>query len=200
VVPGFGKLKHTFNASLTDFFSPKLLPVLSISFLLIALSLAVTGHRLGGPPLCYQECGACLAQWSEAISLHDTARAALHDPYRAGCGYANGKELLGFYTMAQTSFLLFLTVVVGMAVCLAWRVAEEERDERTAAEHWLKRESPNAFNLRSELIQVCGSPASAIRPEGGVAWVFFGVVAALTFTLLGWHNCKYKDLPLDMLN
>ena len=33
-----------------------------------------------------------------------------------------------------------------------------------------------------------GRPASAIRPEGGPVWVFFGIVAALTFTLLGWHN------------
>lgn len=32
----------------------------------------------------------------------------------------------------------------------------------------------------------CGSPASSIRPEGSFTWVFFGVIAALTFTLLGW--------------
>jgi hypothetical protein len=34
--------------------------------------------------------------------------------YLLGCGYANGKELLGMYTMAQTSFLLFFTVTVAM--------------------------------------------------------------------------------------
>lgn len=38
-------------------------------------------------------------------------------------------------------------------VCLAWRVAPEEREERTAAEDWLKRESPHAFALRAELIK-----------------------------------------------
>ena len=43
LIPGFGKLKHTFKASVEEFFSPKLLPVLSFSFLLVALSLAVTG-------------------------------------------------------------------------------------------------------------------------------------------------------------
>ena len=31
-------------------------------------------------------------------------------------------------------------------------------------------------------------PGTYIRPEGSPVWVFFGVVAALTFTLLGWHN------------
>jgi len=49
----------------------------------------------------------------------------LVDAYRVGCGYANGKELLGYYTMAQTSFLLFIVVVVAVTVCLAWRVADE---------------------------------------------------------------------------
>jgi hypothetical protein len=43
LVPGFGRFKHTFKASVEEFFSPKLLPVLSFSFLLVALSLAVTG-------------------------------------------------------------------------------------------------------------------------------------------------------------
>lgn len=45
VVPGFGRLKNTFKSTVEDFFSPKLLPVLSISFLLVTLSLSVTGHR-----------------------------------------------------------------------------------------------------------------------------------------------------------
>ena len=43
LIPGFGRFKHTFKASVEEFFSPKLLPVLSFSFLLVALSLAVTG-------------------------------------------------------------------------------------------------------------------------------------------------------------
>lgn len=32
-----------------------------------------------------------------------------------------------------------------------------------------------------------GSPSSSIRPEGNAVWVFFGIIAALTFTLLGWY-------------
>jgi nitrogen fixation protein FixH len=38
--------------------------------------------------------------------------------------------MLGYYTMAQTSFLLFMSVIVAMAVCMAWRVADEELAER----------------------------------------------------------------------
>ena len=45
LVPGFGRFKHTFKSSVEEFFSPKLLPVLSFSFLLVALSLAVTGKE-----------------------------------------------------------------------------------------------------------------------------------------------------------
>ena len=48
LVPGFGRFKHTFKASVEEFFSPKLLPVLSFSFLLVALSLAVTGMLIMG--------------------------------------------------------------------------------------------------------------------------------------------------------
>ena len=38
--------------------------------------------------------------------------------------------MLGYYTMAQTSFLLFMSVIVAMAVCMAWRVADDELAER----------------------------------------------------------------------
>ena len=41
----------------------RLLPILSVSFALVVLSLAVTGHKLGGPPLCYRSCRVCLASW-----------------------------------------------------------------------------------------------------------------------------------------
>ena len=187
VVPGFGKFKHSFKTNLEEFFSPKLLPVLSISYLLVALSLAVTGHRLGGTPLCFSTCDVCLSSWQNSVRLDDPT-AKEFDSYRTGCGFANGKEMLAFYTMAQTSFLLFFTVVVAMAVCLAWRIADEENIERTEAEDWLKRDCPAAYELRSELIRSFGSPASAIRPEGGPIWVFFGVIAAVSFTLLGWHH------------
>lgn len=260
LVPGFGRFKHTFKASVEEFFSPKLLPVLSFSFLLVALSLAVTGmlyydgmefdgiwfdnltllpsclliyfihypssificflsfslpfphctiniphfpssshvtypsilsltpltlrytypltlhcttrtsgRRLGGPPLCYSSCGTCLAIWGESNKLPDGVIVPETVGGRAGCGYANGKvrmysdydyfvqifllylyvmifilshtylhththtyiqEMLGYYTMAQTSFLLFMSVIVAMAVCMAWRVADEELAER----------------------------------------------------------------------
>jgi hypothetical protein len=189
VIPGFGRLKHSFKSTLEDFFSPKLLPVLSFSFLLVTLSLAVTGHRLGGPPLCYQTCGVCLSRWEHAVPLpNGVLEQEGIDSYRIGCGYANGKEMLGFYTMAQTSFTLFTTVVIAMSVCLAWRIAEEEHEERNQAEGWLKQQSLQSYELRNSLNNQCGSPASSIRPEGSATWIFFGVVAALTFTLLGWHN------------
>jgi len=186
VIPNFGRLKHSFKALVEEFFSPKLLPVLSVSFLLVSLSLSVTGRRLGGPPLCYSTCKKCLALWENAVPINLSAQAP--EPDRASCGYSNGRELMGYYTMAQTSFLLFLTVIIAMAVCMAWKVADDELAEREAAEEWLKREDPMAFLLRDELIKKFGPPASPIRPEGNAVWVAFGIVAALTFTLLGWHN------------
>ena len=109
----------------------------------------------------------------------------LVDAYRVGCGYANGKEMLGYYTMGQTSFLLFIVVVVAILVCLAWRVADEEKTERRTAEEWLKRDALKAFEMRQTLIERFGSPGSSVRPEGSATWIFFGVTAALTFTLLG---------------
>jgi hypothetical protein len=38
--------------------------------------------------------------------------------------------MLGYYTIAQTSFLQFVTVIIALAACMAWRVAEEENVER----------------------------------------------------------------------
>ena len=175
-------MKHSFKSTVEDIFSPKLLPVLSVSFLLVALSLAVTGHRLGGPPLCYRTCGQCLSIWDQSVSVasalrlqesaeSEAQRAALrYDSFRVGCGYVNGKELLAYYTMAQTSFLLFITTMIAMAVCLAWRVAEDEREEHTEAEKWLSREDAKAAALRNQLVDEFGRPASAIRPEGGPVW------------------------------
>ena len=132
LVPGFGRFKHTFKASVEEFFSPKLLPVLSFSFLLVALSLAVTGRRLGGPPLCYSSCGKCLSTWEESRKLApgqlQTLPAELQG--RVGCGYVNGREMLGYYTMAQVSLHLFMSVIVAIAVCMAWRIADDELAER----------------------------------------------------------------------
>ena len=112
----------------------------------------------------------------------------LVDAYHIGCGYANGKEMLAYYTMSQTSFTLFFIVVVALTVCLAWRVAEDERQERRSAEEWLKCENASAYQLRTQLVEQLGAPGSSVRPEGSATWIFFGVTAALTFTLLGWHN------------
>ena len=56
LVPGFGRFKHTFKASVEEFFSPKLLPVLSFSFLLVALSLAVTGEKKERSVFCLSAC------------------------------------------------------------------------------------------------------------------------------------------------
>lgn len=186
LIPGFRKFKHTFQASIEEFFSPKLLPIMSISFLLVALSLAVTGRRLGGPPLCYSSCSTCLSLWDSSIKYDPTIPTEME--VRIGCGYLNGKEMLGYYTMAQTSFLQFMAVIMAMSVCLAWRVAEEEIVERKQAVEWLKTENIHAFEMREEILKRFGSPGSAIRPEGNAVWVTFGIVVAITFTLLGWHN------------
>lgn len=183
-IPGFAKFKLSFQTAIEDSFSPKVIPMLSISFLLVALSLAVTGHKLGGPPLCYQSCHICLSSWHNAVLLDPPDSGA----ERMGCGFSNGEQLLAYYTMVQTSFLLFCAVVLVIAACLAWRVTRDELRDRQSAEDWLKREDKQAFKLRDSVIGKFGSPGSPVRAEGNVTWVFFGIVAALTLMLLGWHN------------
>ena len=106
----------------------------------------------------------------------------------SGCGYLNGKELLAYYTMAQTSVTFFVTVILAMTICMAWNVAQDELSDRQAAEDWLQRENNESFELRKEVMIKFGSPASSIRPEGNVVWVIFGIISALSFILLGWHN------------
>lgn len=188
LVPGFAKFKYTFKTTMEEFFSQKLLPVISISYLLVSLSLSVTGQRLKGAPLCFQPCGECLASWGDSVFIDNSTNINELDASRIGCGFSNGKELLGYYTMAQTSFLLFVTVIIAMAVCMAWKVAQEELTERQTAETWLKTEDLMAFTIREEIIKLYGAPASFIRPEGNVVWVFYGIIAALSFTLFGWDN------------
>lgn len=183
-IPGFAKFKLSFQTAIEDSFSPKVIPLLSVSFLLVALSLAVTGHKLGGPPLCYQSCHVCLSSWHNAVQLDPTGTGS----ERLGCGFSNGEQLLAYYTMAQTSFLLFCAVVVVTAACLAWRVARDELRDRESAEDWLKREDKQAYKLRDSVISKFGSPGSSVKAEGNAVWVFFGIVAALTLMLLGWHN------------
>ena len=79
--------------------TPRLLPVMSISLMLVTLSLGVTGHRLGGPPLCYRPCSECLAMWENAVPVSVDAGdpyAPQRDPFKFSCGYFNGRELMGF--------------------------------------------------------------------------------------------------------
>lgn len=193
-ITNFGKLKAVFKNSMEEFMTPRLLPVMSVSLMLVTLSLGVTGRRLGGPPLCYRPCSQCLAMWDNAIPITerntepDAEEDPEWDPHHVSCGFYNGKELMGFYTMTQTSFLLFIATIAALAGCMAWKVANEEVQERQAAEAWLKREDQRAFKLREELIKLFGPPGAAIRPEANALWVVFGIIAALTFTLLGWHN------------
>lgn len=187
--PGFSKFRSTFQASIEESFSPKVIPLLSVSFLLVALTLAVTGRILGGPPLCYRSCHECLSLWSAAIPLDPSE--SLSD--RQGCGFQNGETLLAYYTMAQTSFLLFMAVIIVMAACLAWRVAWEEIRDRQSAEEWLKGEDAQAFRLRDSIMQRLGFPGSPVRAEGNVVWVTLGMVTALTLMLQGWHN--WDEIP-----
>jgi hypothetical protein len=187
--PGFAKFKLTLQTSIEDSFSPKVIPLLSVSFLLVSLSLAVTGHILGGPPLCYSSCNVCLNRWVNAVAGQQQQQSQEEEDIdRMGCGFSNGQELLAYYTMAQTSFLLFMAVIIVMACCLAWRVAKDEIRDRQSAEEWLKNEDKNASKLREGVIQRFGSPGSPVRAEGNALWVCFGLVTALTLMLLGWEN------------
>ena len=140
--------------------------MISVSFLLVILLLTVAGKRLGGPPLCYSSCRVCLSRWSHSVLL---AEGEVQN-HLSGCGYSNGKELLSYYTIAQTSYLMFVTVLLSMAVCMAWRAAEEELTERQSAEEWLKREDPAAFAIRDDVMKRLGMPGTYIRPEGNAEW------------------------------
>ena len=93
------------------------MPVLSISFFLVVMSLMVTGHKLQGPPLCFNTCRVCLSHWDAAIGVtaeQEEAAAAGEVVPGLACGHSNGRELLTYYTMSQTSFVLFFTVIVTM--------------------------------------------------------------------------------------
>ena len=185
------RLKASFKRSMDGLVTPRVLPVLSFSFLLMAISLGITGAKIGGAPLCYNTCRKCLSSWDNAVSVEwytADPYAPAPDPYKIQCGHINGKELMGFYRMIQTSFLQFITTILSLAGCLAWKVAEDEVEEQQQAAAWLQREDVRAFEIRQELIDKFGAPGSNIRPDGSPTWVFFGIVAALTFTLLGWHN------------
>ncbi len=185
------KIKNSFTKSMDGLVTPRVLPVLSISFLLLALSLGTTGTTIGGAPLCFNTCRKCLSSWENAVSIRDYTSdpyAPEPDPYKVQCGYINGKELIGFYTMVQVAFLLFVTTIAALAGCLAWKVADDEVLEREESVEWLMKEDLRAYEVRDDMLRRFGAPGSNIRPDGSPTWVIFGVVSALTFTLLGWHN------------
>jgi hypothetical protein len=150
--PGFDRFKRSFKASAEEFLPPKLLPVLSTSFALVVASLALTAHKIAGPPLCYLSCGRCLANWKNGVLLSanrcvdkETLRSERYSVYSTlppeeqelGCGYENGRELLGYYTIGQSGFLSFLAVIIGLMTCMAWRVTEEELEHKRVAETYV---------------------------------------------------------------
>lgn len=135
LLPGFDKFKRNFKAAVEEFLPPKLFPVFSLSFALVVASLALTAYHLEGPPLCYSSCGSCLRRWKRAIPLAEGSLGELSSEEQdLGCGYENGRELLGYYTIAQSGFLPWLAVIIGLMTCMAWRVAEEELEGRREAE------------------------------------------------------------------
>ena len=56
---------------------------------------AVTGRRLGGPPLCYSSCSSCLSVWESSTKADLLLPQDPDQLAKLGCGYMNGKELLG---------------------------------------------------------------------------------------------------------
>ena len=77
-------------------------------------------------------------------------------------------------------------------VCMAWTISDEESHDREQAEEWLKREDPGAFILRDEVMREHGRPGTAVRIEATTLWAIFGVIAALTFTILGLSKLAYS--------
>lgn len=66
VLPGFDRFKRSFVAAMEEFLPPRLVPVLSLSFLSVIIALTLTAARLGGPPLCISSCRTCLGSWKHA--------------------------------------------------------------------------------------------------------------------------------------
>ena len=64
VLPGFDRFKRSFVAAMEEFLPPRLVPVLSLSYLSVIVAVTLTAARLGGPPLCISSCHTCLGSWS----------------------------------------------------------------------------------------------------------------------------------------
>lgn len=73
VLPGFDRFKRSFVAAMEEFLPPRLVPVLSLSFLSVVIAVTLTAARLGGPPLCISSCHACLGSWKNANPLDPLA-------------------------------------------------------------------------------------------------------------------------------
>lgn len=69
VLPGFDRFKRSFVAAMEEFLPPRLVPVLSLSFLSVVIAVTLTAARLGGPPLCFSSCRTCLGSWRNAHPL-----------------------------------------------------------------------------------------------------------------------------------
>lgn len=73
VLPGFDRFKRSFVAAMEEFLPPRLVPVLSLSFLSVLIAITLTAARLGGPPLCLSSCHACLRSWKHAHPISPLA-------------------------------------------------------------------------------------------------------------------------------
>lgn len=69
VLPGFDRFKRSFVAAMEEFLPPRLVPVLSLSFLSVIIAVTLTAARLGGPPLCISSCRTCLGSWKHALPV-----------------------------------------------------------------------------------------------------------------------------------
>lgn len=85
VLPGFDRFKRSFVAAMEELLPPRLVPVLSLSFLSVLIAVTLTAARLGGPPLCLSSCHACLGSWKHAHPIDMSGESA------AGIAVASGR-------------------------------------------------------------------------------------------------------------
>lgn len=93
----FDRFKRDFVLSMEEFLAPRLLPVLSLSFLSVVIGLILTSQQLGGPPLCFRSCRTCLRSWRYAVPIaNESAPIVSHNNY---CGYENGTWNLSYFSI-----------------------------------------------------------------------------------------------------
>ena len=95
-------------------------------------TMPTTTVTTAAPAAAAAAAAACNCSSREAILSPLSLTLQLSPPlsWHQGCGYENGEELLSVYTMAQSSFSLFFSVVVLMAMCMAWKVDQDDIDDR----------------------------------------------------------------------